>query len=56
MIHIIIMFIWSFILRAIPFKKVFTVAACLLILGFGMFNYNETMQILGNGVIMVNGE
>lgn len=57
MIHTIIMFLWCFVLNAIPFKRTLSGILCLIILiGFGIFTYNDTMNIIENGVILVGGE
>ena len=51
------MFLWCFVLNAIPFKRTLSGILCLIILiGFGIFTYNDTMNIIENGVILVGGE
>jgi len=56
MINIFIMFLWSFILRAIPFREVIFGALCVSIICFGICTYNNTMEILENGVMLTSNE
>ncbi len=49
-----LMFVWSFIIRAIPFKKIFTGVACMIILITGMILVNNYNMKGSDSVVFTN--
>jgi len=53
---VIVMFVWMFIIRAIPFKKIFSGLACLIVfavIAVAINNYNANLLPQSN-IILIN--
>ncbi len=57
MIQTIVMFLWCFILSAIPFKRITFGTLYVIILAMSIhFTYNYTTELVENGIILVSEE